>query len=856
MRLLWHLSINVFTARRNRTLLLATSVALSATLVAAVGCALASLHAGLRFQLDRRLGAADIRVQEVGEGRLPAALLDQIEADPDVALAAPRARGALPLHHPTTGARMTAIGLGVDPTRERALRGIEPAQGRFIDGDDEIVLELVVAETLGAAVGDDIETVSIDGEVTARYRVVGIERSQPQELVAKPQAVVTLGGLVRAGAVRGELSEIHVIVRDGAAAREVAARLQTHAPASVLIEPTERITSGLNQNLRANNVALVVASAMAFVAASFIVLTGLSTNVQERQRELAMMRCVGARPGQLAGAQMLMGGCLGAMGAAAGIPMGIALAWALTVLFPDRLPAGLRVTSFAVWTAAVGSIGAGVLGALWPAWRAAHSRPLAALASRAQATSLRSVMMTGVFGVVCAGVQLLLISATNNGAQLFWSYVAFGLPCMFFGYFLLGVPITATISRGLTRVTARIARVPDAVLAGTVRAAPFRRGFTSAALGLGIAMLVGIWTNGSSLMRDWLGAIQFPEAFARGWFGLTDADRAKVEALPFVLGTCAITDQKIESGAFGVKGFRDVRTSFIAFEPDRFFEMVDLDWAAGDEAAARQRLREGGAVIVAQEFLQYRPEYAIGQPFRFVHNGTEHSLEIVGAVSAPGLEWISKYFDVGKEATEASIHAVFGTRDDLRRIFGGSAIDFLQIKLDDSVTDEQAIAGIREALGPAAFVVGSGKEIKDGILDIGRRTMRIASLVAVAAMLIGSLGVGQIVVAGIDARRFEFGVLRALGAGAGVLRRLVLADVALMVISACVIGTMIGLQGSWAGTRLYRVLLGLDVQFVPQWGPIALGWCALAAVTGAIVWPIARGVSRAAPRALLAATRG
>ncbi len=856
MRLLWHLSINVFTARRNRTLLLATSVAMSAALVAAVGCALASLHAGLRFELDRRLGSADVRVQDVSEGRFAGNVLGAIETDRDVVLAAPRLRDALPLRNPANGNEMVAIGFGVDAVREVELRDVTPHIGRFITGDAEILLEAIVAKNLDAGIGDHLEALHADGTVSLTMRVVGIEMSQPQELVIKPQAVVTLAALRTVGGRNDELNEIQVILKNGVDARIVAERLGASVPESVIVEPTERITSGLNQNVRANNLGLTVASTLAFIAASFIVLTGLTTNVQERQRELAVMRCIGARPRQLAGAQVIMGALLGVMGAAIGIPIGVALAWLLTLIFPERLPAGLHITQLGMTNAALGSIGAGMIGSLWPAWRAARSRPITVLASHAQPTSKRTVILTGVIGAVCILTQFALISSSNQGPWVFWSYIGFGLPVMFIGYFLLGVPVTSAVSNALTGVVARVMGLPRAVLAGSVRAAPFRRGFTASALALGIAILVPIWTNGNALMRDWFGTIQFPEAFARGWLGLTEEDRAKVEALPFVIGTCAITDQKVESGAFGVKGFREIRTNFLAFEPDELFSMTTLEWTAGDEAYARRRLREGGAVIVAKEFLQFRPEYAIGNMFEMTHQGKTHEFEIVGAVTAPGLEWISRYFDVGKEASEASIHAVFGSRTDLKRVFASEAIDFLQIKLDDSVTDAEAIGGIREALGAAAFVVGSGKEIKDGIMQIGQSSMRIASLVAFAAMLIGSLGVGQIVVASVDARRFEFGVLRSVGASRGILFRLVFAEVVLMVIAACIIGTLLGLQGSWAGIRLYRVLLGLDVHFLPAWGPIVLGWITLAIVTGLIVWPIARNVSRTTPRALLAATRG
>ena len=50
-------------------------------------------------------------------------------------------------------------------------------------------------------------------------------------------------------------------------------------PEGVVVAPTERSTSNMSNTLRANNFAFLLASLLSYIAAAFIVLTGLTTNV-------------------------------------------------------------------------------------------------------------------------------------------------------------------------------------------------------------------------------------------------------------------------------------------------------------------------------------------------------------------------------------------------------------------------------------------------------------------------------------------------------------------------------------------------------------------------------------------------
>ncbi|MEX2220081.1 MAG: FtsX-like permease family protein [Phycisphaerales bacterium] len=551
----------------------------------------------------------------------------------------------------------------------------------------------------GVAVGDEVEVArqsvlpgfDLPGlRRSTRLKVVGIAAMPP--LGGRPQAYLTLEGLQRVTG-SASLSQIDIGVREGVDPEATARARRAELPKGLLLETTQKVTAGLQKNIQSNQLGMVLATVMAFLSASFIILTGLGTAVVERQRELAIVRCIGGTRGQLAGAQLVIGVVIGAAGAVAGVPLGIALAWALSLVFGDQLPTGLAVSWWAAGLGAAGSVVAGIAGAAWPAVRAARVSPLIGLAARAAPAKRRGLAAVTLVGLAFVAAQLVLISASDDGQVLFWGYATAGLPLMSVGYFLLGVPAILVVTRVAAGGVSRVLGVPGTLLARTVSATPYRHGLTAGALMAGLALMVSIWTNGGSMLRDWLDKIRFPDAFVSG-LALPESAQRKLESLDVVAETCAITLTTVETDLFGVRALQRYKTTFVGFEPEPFFGMTRLVWVQGDEAEAVRRLKEGGAVIVAREFLTAQG-LGVGHRFTCRYGEREHDFEIVGVVASPGLEIVSKFFNVGEDFTDQAVHAVFGSRADMKaRFFGGeqAPVHLIQIQFADGAVERGAPA--------------------------------------------------------------------------------------------------------------------------------------------------------------------
>jgi putative ABC transport system permease protein len=908
MRPQWRLAISSVSVRPSRTILLIAAVALSAALIAAVSCAMASITAAVSSQMDQTVGRAQVRLKAAGRGgTMPISAIERVRGWEETLEATGRATGTLtlmfrrwafvqPKGEPSAAwlpveALGTAVANGIDVEREPRFRALTLAQGRWPQNAQEIVLDQSAIDALGGLekvnyrvitkdqVGSELPAWSADvtstqagvnerlaprlGDTIQHFRafrepltftLVGISTKPP--LGMRWQSYVTFAGLERITGEGDRVVEVDVVVKPGIDPAALVERRRPELGAEYLLQTTERMTSELDNNMKANELGFVVATLMAFLAASFIIMTGLATGLTEKERELAVLRCIGATKGQLAGMQLLIGAVIGGIGGIVGVPLGVAAAYAISLYYKDQLPTGMQISWMGLVIALAGALGAGLLGAVFPAFKATRVSPLEGLSVRAKPARARTLWLLAGVGIGLLLLELAVVFIPENGQTVFWGYATVGLPSMFLGYFLLGAPLLVLVSKTIGAAVNRVMGLPKGILVRNVRATPFRYGFTASAMMSGLAVMVALWTQGRSIMDDWLERFEFPDAFVTG-IALTPEAQDKLNAMPFVTGTCAITLQPIRTNAFGVKALQKYQSMFIAFEPEPFFRMTRLTWVeptdkAGQERAQR-RLQEGGAILVAREF-QVAQGAKVGDMFTAQTEDRSHEFEIVGVVTSPGLEVVSKFFAIGETFTDQAIHAVFGSRDDLKSKFNSSAINLIQVGLAKDVDDNEALATIRTQLAENGLLdAGSGRRMKDDLRDIIGASLVVASSIAVFAMVVASFGVANIIVAGIHARRFEFGVLRAVGASRGVLLRLVLGEAVLIAVVAMILGTALGLQGIFSGQRLDRLLFGLELTVKPPVVPILAGWVFVLVITVLAAVPAALQVARREPRELLAA---
>ena len=141
------------------------------------------------------------------------------------------------------------------------------------------------------------------------------------------------------------------------------------------------------------------------------------------------------------------------------------------------------------------------------------------------------------------------------------------------------------------------------------------------------------------------------------------------------------------------------------------------------------------------------------------------------------------------------------------------------------------------------------------IQELATTLLVIQSVIGFAALVLACIGVGNVIIAGIHGRRYEYGVLRAIGGHKSLLTRLVLGEAILLALAGAAVGTGLGMHTAWVSSIHYRRLLGIAVNVsLPEW-PTILGWLTVVVLAMLASLPGLLSVLKPQPSRLLAAGR-
>jgi putative ABC transport system permease protein len=307
------------------------------------------------------------------ENSLPEEALKEARHDPAVAVAAPLLMAALP--RPAQGRADLWVGLDETSLALKPWWRAAVGQGWFTS-PDSVILGVDAAEIEMRAPGDAF----FSPETGKRLQLAGVlERSGTSDDSLFFVPLRTAQAMFKQS---GRLTAVAIRLRDPSLVRQAAERLQ-RIPGAQVVTATEMMGTFLNLVGAARSLLLSI-SLLALAISGLSVFNTLLGTVFERSNELAVMRAVGASRIQVASLIAIEGLFLACLGSV----LGLALAWVagqgmenvvkqfvpLAPAAPLLRPNGLIVAQAVALGAAVG-----VLGGIYPAWRAAGFAPAEAL---------------------------------------------------------------------------------------------------------------------------------------------------------------------------------------------------------------------------------------------------------------------------------------------------------------------------------------------------------------------------------------------------------------------------------------------------------------------------------------------
>ena len=289
------------------------AVSLAASLVVAVSTCIESVRGNLEVRLLQTLGGADARIIHLFEGRFDDSLLEAVRTWPEVDRAVGRHTSSITLVRPDrrpdpeTGLpqRMTPLAYGVDPESEFELRPVQLDAGRPPQHANEIMLDSIIAEKMEVGVGDRLELQRF-GEPMF-FDVVGVATKPVLGVLQRPRVYLLRETLAEATGRRDQISDIAITLHSGTDIDSFCAKYLSDLPEHLSLEPAELARTGFDRRLEAAGTLFILLSVFAFLTCSYLILIGMTTGVSERQRELAIMRCIGARRRQVFASQIWIG---------------------------------------------------------------------------------------------------------------------------------------------------------------------------------------------------------------------------------------------------------------------------------------------------------------------------------------------------------------------------------------------------------------------------------------------------------------------------------------------------------------------------------------------------------------------
>lgn len=692
---------------------------------------------------------------------------------------------------PAQADRHIALALiGLHPDAIRTVRVYSVVSGRFLDSQDRAaaVISQSLADSIGVDLGDFLTLPGAAGQTS--LTIVGLLPAKA--LPGNEEVLVTLEQAQTMFNMPGQINAIDVNfdTADQARREAILADIERQIGTNYQVGA---LTSGdeLLVNIRIAQGVLSLLGVLALFMGGFIIYNTFRTIVIERQRDIGMLRAVGANRATILSLILTESLVQGVAGTLVGLVLGYALAVIMAALINPMLRSYLNLNLsippidplILAGSVALG-IGFTLIAGLAPAIRASRVTPLEAL--RPAAVDTHGHYDLGFWsGIVMIALALLVLLArhialTGLGGVLF-----------FLGLILVAPGLIRPVSTLFARVTEALFAHQGAgqLAAGNLTRQPVRAAVTASSTMIGIAVVlmatsivVSLSQGFTSVLKKSLGSdfILVPPS-VMVWGSNLGARPELAEAIRALEGI-----ETVSTLRFATSETKNTPISLLGIDPVNFSRVSSLHMAAGKASQAFAEMAEGRAVI-ANTVLAAGAGIKVGDEIALLTIDGERYYRVVG---------------IGMDFLNAKIAAVYISQANMAADFGMAEDVMVQINLRPGADRAAAETQIRHILEPyPQFTIISGKaylEQNQAMFDmafLGMYALLVFLSVPSWIALLNTLAIGVI------ERTREIGMLRAVGATRRQIRTVILAEALIL----AAIGTSLGLAAG-----LYLGYLGVE----------------------------------------------
>lgn len=737
-----------------------------------------------------------------------------------------------------TGSQGAIQLFGIDPKSDQQLRDYTITTGRFLDDDlsaREIVLVENYAEDKELVVGGFFTILTPNG--IEQLRIIGlISREGPGQTNNGAFGVVPIKTVQEFFNRSGQLDQIDILTTNENPTTEqledLKNKLQTRLGRDYSVTFPSSQGERMSQMLQNYQIGLNFMSGVALFVGAFLIYNAFAMTVIERTREFGMLRTIGMTRGQVTLLILLEATVLGIFGALVGLGFGVLLARGLTTLMGFVLNQPLTSIDIPVqdlissWV--IGLI-VTLLAAGIPAWQAGRISPMEAL--RIRGKPKESWMMVHGWKL---GILLLVVSTVVLIINPFSYDVQFRLGSMtvfaLFGGATLLIPKTVSAWEKFTRpVIQSIYGTSGSLGSRNVQRSRQRTTLTVAALMIGVAMVImtnGITESFAGDLKEWISAYMGGDIYASSAVPMRSDIGQRINSVPGVESVTPI--RYIDVDWQTPNGIETI--NFMAIEPVTYSMVTDFVFSDPnvDTNTIVSQLQEGGSVLISSVLSE---KYSLKTD------------DLVNLRTRSGF----KSFKVAAVVVDFYNQGlvVQGGWNDMRRYFRINEANVFLVKVEDGKDVNTVLSNIENLYGKRyRLTFETNVSIRARVLTLMDQAFSMFDVLALIAIVVGSLGVINTLTMSVIERNQEIGMLRAIGLTRSQIVKMVLAEAALM-------GVIGGILGIITGVVLARILFigmtamsGYKLTFVlPPLGLVIALVAALVISQVAAIFPAKRAAS-------------
>ncbi len=808
-----------------RLILTSVSVILGVALVAAIHTFTGTIDRQFTGMLDEIYAGSDITISK-GDApsfdsstteAFPASVLDDVRAVDGVAQAEPGVNavavvltpdGKVP---PQTGAPNLFFNWVDDPDIGR----MTLVDGRTVQNSGEATVDSLGMSRLGYQIGDTLRVAAEDGIRT--YTIVGSTWfGKTDNLSGATLVQLTLPDMQSLAGLDNEIQGINVVVDAGANIDDVTQRIQTVLPDGVTAisnaDLLEQQKEQFREGLRYVDIFSLVFALIAVFVGAFIIANTFRIIVNQRTREIGLVRALGARSSQVRGQILLEALIVAILSSVIGIGLGYLLALGLSAaassggldLGTPSLP-----LDAVIWGAAVGLV-VTLVSALLPAIHASRISPMEALRESSTASrkplGRRNIVGGALSVVALGGVAIGLY--TDVAQPGIW--VGASAAVLVFGVALLSAQVLTALAGWTRSLFGKIFGVDGKLAIGNIRREPRRAGITATALMIGVLLLSLVATMTETLK------VTTREAIA----GQITSDIIVGGAVTGGAPTnVSVEAQQAIAAVPGVDLEVPLNYGTVTVDGDEFF-FGSVDPATIEKAYALPTTpsadKIGDGVYISDRIATLG--YAVGDTITIEGPDGTATLPITGTYDRGG-DWDLLVAD----ATAPRIDSDLFAQMVLVNIDPNADLPKVQTDIQNALTDFPLL----EVTQPSQ-VVKTLNQLFDTILIV-------ITIMLSASLLIAILGVANTLFLSVTERTREIGLLRAVGVRKSAVWRMITLESVVIAVFGAVMGIVLGV-GLGAALVVALKSFGFTSPVIPyMWLGIYTVLAILAGIVAAVV---------------------